>query len=97
MFATITISKDVAPALQYDYQHLVHIEFPDDYPFSAPSVVLDEDDLLQHPLIVDEHMINMCDYTYFIDISQLLMNVYLIFWEALNDKQNANVVERWNQ
>jgi ubiquitin-protein ligase len=97
MCVDMFVAKDVVVGLQHDYQHFVFIEFPDDYPFSPPTICLDEDEVIMHPLIDDDNIVRMWDYSLFMDISQLLINVYLIIAEALNYEQNADVVESWNE
>ena len=80
--------------LKRDFQFYTTFVFPVDYPFKPPLILLYYDTVafLNHPYIImldDEcSTINTCDFGPFMDINQLLWNLYLIVTEALEMKEN---------
>ncbi|AYV77137.1 MAG: hypothetical protein Barrevirus14_6 [Barrevirus sp.] len=72
----------------------VHIIYKPDYPFSAPIIIfINLISAIKHPLIDHLKSINMCDYSILIDISQQIINCYLIFLEMLESEENSDLVE----
>lgn len=54
-------------------------------------------DPLYHPLLEDDgETIKTCDYGAMMDLSQLIINVYLIVKEALDDERNKEIINEWN-
>lgn len=71
----------------------IHILFPSDYPFSAPSIVfLNLHVAAKHDLL-ENKIVNLCGYCPAIDIRQIIINCYMIFSEILADERNDELVE----
>jgi hypothetical protein len=93
IYAEILITPMVCDILTKVYKTQIYFWIPDDYPFSTPTVMLE--DAIIHPLVNCEK-INMCDYGVAITFPQIIVNVYCIILEGLYDKENKDLVEYLN-
>jgi hypothetical protein len=102
VFLDIAINRENCNnrSLMFDYRHQIYLKFPTDYPFKPPNIRLE--DPLIHPLIHSDRYgnytkINTCDFSPFMSVSQLIINIYLIVWEAINDSRNQDAIDHWNK
>ena len=75
--------------LETDYSARIYFEIPDEYPFEPPNITLN--DPIDHPL-VDWNIVRLNDYCVVITFPNLVMNVYYIILEALNNGKNDGLL-----
>jgi ubiquitin-protein ligase len=75
--------------LETDYIARIYFEIPDEYPFEPPNITLN--DPIDHPL-VDWNIVRLNDYCVVITFPNLVMNVYYIILEALNNGKNDGLL-----
>ena len=91
--AKIIVESSVCDVLKYPYKTIITINFKDSYPFSAPTIIIN--DPIIHPLITSK-TVNLCDYSPMMMVSSLISNVYCIILEALTMKENIMLVNNIN-
>ena len=93
IYVEVLITPAVCNLLKKLYKTQIYFWFPDDYPFSSPTIMLEE--TCTHPLIDDKDYvsINMCSYCPALTFPQLIMNAYCIIVEALYRKENDDLIK----
>ena len=94
IYVELTFDSTICESLKTNYITQVYFWISDDYPFSKPIIMLE--DPLDHPLVNFEE-INMCNYDVFDSFPDLIMNIYCIMLESLNNNQNENLLEYINK
>ena len=93
IYVEFFITPNECPHLTKNYITKVYFWIPDEFPFIPPTV------MLEHPLIhemTDFEEINMCSYSIFFTLSELMMNAYCIILEGLNNNENFELIEYIN-
>ncbi len=93
IYVEVLITPYVCNLLKKPHGTQIYFWFEDDYPFSSPTIMLE--DACTHPLIDNEDFVsvNMCSYCPALTFPQLIMNAYCIIVEALHDKENTDFVD----
>lgn len=93
IYVELLITPNVCNLLKNIYKTRIYFYFPDDYPFNPPTIMLE--DPVTHPTVNCEQ-INTCDYGCMFTFPQLILNSYCIITEALNNKENMDLINYIN-
>jgi len=91
IYVYITITNKQCSKLKNSYNTSIYFLFNDSYPILPPTIYLE--DKLIHPLVNNGDTILLCDYNPAIRFRQLILNVYCIILEGLENNRNKKLIK----